>query len=347
LLLLAVVPLLALSWWLFRSFENAYLDMVGTNLSHAADTAFGSVNNYLQDQIIEVAGLTEVPALREAVKQGNLDLQRDLEAVRRAIPRMETEWPKLQGGDPRLDRILNNAGSRFLQRYISVNRAYREIMVTDFLGRLVAASGKTTDYYQADEEWWKETYGDGFRGSVFIGDVNFDESSKTYAMELAQPLVEADLGVIGVIKVVLDGQRIHAIVGSFRPGPSTIAVLMRAKGEVISAPGYNLMDQRTYPATLEILNARDKGRRYFISDADPAAVYGLAQISFQQLYPRLNWILVTTGEVGQVLGPLPQMRRYFIYLVVAVVLAGLIAALLISMVQSRPTIEQDVHLERL
>ncbi len=347
LLLLAVVPLLVGSWWLFRSYENAYLDLAGSSLSQAADTAYGSINNYLQDQIIEIAGLTEIPALREVVKQGNVDLQRDLDAVRRAIPKMEGEWPSLKPEDPRLLRIIDNNASRFLRRYIEVNRSYREIMITDFLGRLVAASGRTTDYYQADESWWKDTYGDGMRGTVYIGDITFDESSKTYAMELAQPFVEPDLGVIGVIKVLLDAQRIHSIIGSFRAGPSVTAVLLRAKGEVIAAPGYNLMDQRTYPATLDILNARERGRRYFITDSPEPSIYGLMQSSFQSIYPRLNWILVTTGEVSSVLGPLPQMRRYFIYLVVAVILAGLVAALLISRVESKPTIEEDVHLERL
>ncbi len=347
LLLLAVIPLLVGSWWLFRGYENAYLDLAGSTLSQAADTVYGSINNYLQDQIIQIAGLTEVPVLREAVRQGNIELRRDVEATRRSIPKIEEEWPGLKPEDPMLLRVIDNPASRFLRRYMNANRSYREILVTDFVGRLVAASSKTTDYYQADESWWKETYGDGKRGMVSIGDITFDDSAKTYAMELAQPFVEQDSGVIGVIKVVLDAQRIHSIIGSFRAGAPITAVLLRAKGEVISAPGYNLMDQRTYPATLDILNARERGRAYFITDSPQRSIYGLMQSSFQSIYPRLNWIIVTTGEVSKVLGPLPQMRRYFIYLVIAVVLAGLVAALLISRVESKPTIEEDVHLEKL
>jgi len=347
LLLLAVIPLLAGSWWLFRSYENAYLGLAGDNLSQAADSAFSAVNRYFQNQIIQIAGLTEVPTLGDAVKRGNLDLQKDLEAVRRAIPRMEAEWPGLKSGDAKLKAILDNPASTFLKHYTEVSPSYREIMVTDFLGRLVAASGKTTDYYQADEGWWKETYGDGMRGAVYIGDIVFDESTKTHAMEIAQPLVEPEIGVIGVVKVVLGAQVLHSIVGSFHAGPSGIAVLMQAKGEIISAAGYVLMDQSTYPATLEILNAREKGKRYFVSAGSPPAVFGLSQASFQELYPHLNWIMVTTGAVREVLGPLPQMRRYFIYMVAVVVLFSLFASVLISHVQSRPILEADAHLENL
>jgi hypothetical protein len=347
LLLLAVVPLLLGSWWLFRSYENVYLDLAGKTLSQEADTVWGSINNYLQDQIIEIAGLTEVPVLREAVLQGNAELKRDVEGVRTGIPIMEKEWPALEPENPRLLRITNNPAARFLRRYINVNRPYREILVTDLVGRLVAASGKTTDYYQADEEWWKETYGDGTHGTVFIGDIAYDASARTFAMEIAQPFVDPDLGVIGVIKIVLDAQRIHSIIGSFRAGTPITAVLLRAKGEVISAPGYSLMDQRIYPATLDILHARERGRPYFITDSPEPSIYGLMQARFQSIYPRLNWIIVTTGEVSKVLEPLPQMHRYFIYLVIAVVIVGLIAALLLSRVESKPTIEDDEHFEKL
>jgi hypothetical protein len=347
LLLLAVVPLIVGGWWLFRSYQNAYLELAGMSLSRAADSVFGSINNYLQDQIIQVAGLTEVPVLRDTVKQGNLDLQKDLEAVRRSIPKMEAAWQAMKSDDAGIQRVLDNPASRFLQRYTKVAPAYREILVTDFLGRLVAASGRTSDFYQADEDWWKETYGDGMRGAVYIGDVRFDESTRVYAMEIAQPFVDPELGVIGVVKVVLGAQSLHSIIGGFHAGPSGTAVLMRAKGEVISAPGYDVMDRRTYPATLDILNAREKGRPYFVTSTEPASVYGLAQSSFQALYPHLNWIVVATGEVKDLLGPLPQVQRYSIYLVVAVILAGVVAALLISRVESKPAIEEDAHLEKL
>ncbi len=347
LLLLATIPLLAGSWWLFRSYESAYLEMAGSNMSQSADTAFSSLNNYLQNQIMQIAGLTEVPVLREAISRGNLDLKKDLEEIRRAIPRTESQWPSLTPDAPLLRSILESEAGKFLKRYMEVNPSYREIMVTDFLGRLVAASGKTTDYYQADEEWWKETYGDGVRGLVHIGDIVFDDSTKTHALELSQPFVDSSQGVIGVIKVVLGAQAIHSIIGSFRAGPNATAVLLRAKGEVISAPGYNLMDRRAYPATLDILRAREKGRKYVVTTSAPESVFGLPSSNFMDLYPRLNWIVATTGTVDEVLGELPKFRRYFMFFVLAMIVLSVISGLLISREESRPVIEEDAHLDRL
>ena len=348
LLLVAVIPLLVGGWWFFRSYENAYLELAGNDLSQAADTAVGVVSTYLSNQIIQTAGLTDSPVLRAAVAQSNQDLGKDLKVVRQELLKMEGDWPKLGPEDPRVRGILNNPASAFLRQYTRTVPAYREILVTDFLGRLVAASQKTSNYYQAAEEWWKETYGDGRRGSVYIGDITFDESTSSHALELAQPFVDAERGVVtGVIKVVLGAEAIHSLIGSFQAGVSGNALLLNDEGEVISALGYELMAQSPYPNTAEILSAHSRGRRYFVSKSSPSAIYGLAQATMQPQYPHLKWIVVTACPADVALGPLLQMRRYFAFMVMAVILVGVLAALLISRVESRPAIIEDAHLEKL
>lgn len=347
LLLLSVVPLVIGTWWLFRSYEKTHFEAMGLHLSDAADMTFNYLSAYLQNQIIAIAGLAEVPVLREAVRKGNLDLTKNLEELRRAIPAAEARWPSLDPQSPELKAILDNPASDFLRRYVSVNKSYREVMITDFLGRLVAATGKTTDYYQADEDWWKQAYGDGRRGSVYIGDVSFDASAKSYSMEFAQPFVEAEQGVQGMIKVVVDAQDIHSLIGSMRAGPSASAMLIRAKGTVVSAPGYSTVGQGTFPDIGNILRAREKGKRYFISSSFTPVLYGLAQRNIQELYPHLDWIIVCSGPLQEVLGPPPQLLRYFYILVLAITVLTVASVLVLSRTISRPSVEEDLHLEKL
>src|SRR5881409_1017879 len=71
--LIAAIPLLVGSWLLFKSYESAHLEVVGTNLSESADMVFTQLNGYLQTQIIVVAGLNEVPVIREVVKTISAD----------------------------------------------------------------------------------------------------------------------------------------------------------------------------------------------------------------------------------------------------------------------------------
>lgn len=347
LIMVAMVPMLIVTWYLFGNYEEAYLEMVGTNLSDTSETAFSLINSNLQNQIIAVAGLAESPVLRGVIAERNLDLKRNLEEVRKEIPRMADAWPTLGRESPQVKSIVDNPASKFLRRYAAINQPYRDIMVTDFLGRLVAATGKSTAYYYAHDEWWKEAYGDGQRGSVYIGDARFDPAAKSYLLDLAQPFVEPDLGVVGVIKIVLDLQGIHSLVGSMQAGTGRSVGLIHARGDVISAPGYSSLQQITYPATLDILNAREKARRYFLTSTAPESMYGLARRDFTQLYPHLNWIVFTTGKVADLKGPLPQLRKYFMAIVVGTFLLVLIATVMLSMVESKPVLEEDPHLERL
>ncbi len=347
LLLISVVPLLAGIWLLFGSYQESYLEVMGTTLSEAAETAFTLVSANLQNQIIAVAGLAESPSLRAAVSAGNQDLKKNLEDIRRAIPKMEGAWRGMGRDAPPVKAILDNPASQFLRRYSSINKYYREIIVTDFFGRLVAASAKTPVYYYAQTDWWKETYADGRRGSVFISDVYYDGAARTYYMDVAQPFVEDDAGVVGVIKVVLDLQNIHSLIGSIQAGPGRSVILIHAKGDVISAPGYSSLQQATYPATLDLLNAREKQKRYVLSSGSPQSLYGLALRSFTDLYPHLNWIVAATADVDEITGPLRQLRKFFIFLLLGVFLAALVVTLVLSRVEAKPVLEEDPHLEQL
>jgi hypothetical protein len=347
LLLLSAAPLLLGSWWLFKNYEDAYLENVGESLSLAAETAFGSLNNFFQNQIIEIGGLTEVPTIRQAVESANQTSGRSVESARKEVEAIEASWPSLGEDSTQLKSILDNPAGRFLHRYTSINRSYHEIMVTDSLGRLVAASGKTTDYFQGDEGWWQNAIGDGRAGSVYVGDVVFDDSTKTHALELAQPIVNPEGGVIGVIKVILGAHAIHSIIGSFQAGPTGNAALLRSNGDVISAPGYSITDQAVYPAIREILNTRNAGRRYFVSMTDPEAIYGLSGASFLRLYPQLDWLVITTVSVDDVLGPLSRLQTYFLYFVLAILLLCLVSTMLVSRLGTEPVVTDDPHLERL
>jgi len=347
LLLISVVPLLIGTWLLLGSYQDSYLDVMGTSFSDTAETAFTLVNAFLQNQIMTIAGLTESPVLRDAVSVGNQDLKKNLDEVRNAIPRMEAAWPGLGRETSAVKAILENRASQFLRRYTSINKYYREVLVTDFFGRLVASTTKGPYYYFAQTNWWKETYGDGQRGSVYIGDIYYDNTAKTYYMDIAQPFIDPDAGVAGVIKVVLDLQGIHSLIGSIQAGPGRSVLLIHAKGDVISAPGYSSLRQSTYPATLDILNAREKEKRYLISMESPQSIYGLPTRSFTDIYPHLNWIVATTAKVEDITGPVRQLRNYFTVLLLSVFLAALMVALLLSRVASKPVLEEDPHLEKL
>jgi hypothetical protein len=65
------------------------------------------------------------------------------------------------------------------------------------------------------------------------------------------------------------------------------------------------------------------------------------------MYPHLHWILAFSSPVESVVGPLMQLRRNIVILMLAVVLLTILVALWLSRVESKPVLEEDAHLERL
>ncbi len=347
LLLIAVIPFLLGTWWLFSSYQAAYLDTQGAGLAEAAEMAYHYLNTYLENQIIEIAGLTEVPVLRSAIEKKNLDLSRDLNDVRKEIVSIGQRWGSLDYRSPELSAILNNPASEFLRRYTAVRAAYREMIVTDFLGRTIAATGKTSDYHHANDEWWKTAYADGKKGGIYVGDIHFHESARSYLFDIAQPFVDPNGGVMGVIMVGIEAQEVHSLIGSLRSSFEGTAALIRADGTVVSSPGFAYADKNPFPGISEILNAKEKGKRYTITQSEPRTIYGLNSRSFTDMYPKLDWILAISSPVQSVIYPLVKLRKNVVILMLLVTLGTFVVALWLSREESKPVLEEDAHFEKL
>ncbi len=100
--------------------------------------------------------------------------------------------------------LQENDAGRFLKRVIGLNKSFNEAFVTDNKGANVAAFPATSDYWQGDEEKWTASYNKGI-GQIFIGPLEFDDSTKTYAVQISAPLYDrgATIGVL-VVGVTLD-----------------------------------------------------------------------------------------------------------------------------------------------
>jgi hypothetical protein len=347
LLIIAIVPILLGTWWLFTGYEQAYLEAQGEGLAQAADMAHNYLNTYLENQIIEVAGLTEVPVLRQAIERKNLDLGRDLNEVRKEIVDLGKRWKDLDYRSAEVRAVLDNPAADFLRRYTIIRAPYHEIIVTDFLGRTIAATGKTSDYHHANDEWWKTAYSDGQKGAIYVGDIHFHDSANSYLFDIAQPFVDPEGGVMGVIMVGIDAQEIHSLVGSLRSSFGGTAALIRTDGSVISGPGHSYPNGPPFPGASDVFNAKEKGKSFVITQSLPRTIYGLNARSFTEMYPRLNWVLTISSPVESVVSPLLNLRQNVVILMLVVVVGTFLIGLWLSRVESKPVLEEDGHFERL
>jgi signal transduction histidine kinase len=118
---------------------------------------------------------------------------------------LDARWAALPSDVSPMLEVLDNPVSRRLVALRREDRQFAEILVTDRFGQLVAATGRTSDFYQADETWWKGAF-DAGKGVVYLPPVSFDESTGVWSLDVCVP-IRSEGEVVGIAKAVLDVSR--------------------------------------------------------------------------------------------------------------------------------------------
>jgi len=155
------------------------------------------------------------------------------------LARLDEAWPTTSEASGAMAEVLRHPISEVLKRLRADEPAIAEVFVTDRFGQLVAASGRTEDFYQADEDWWQQAYAEG-RGKVYLPPLGYDRSSRTWSVDLCIPIARQGK-VVGVAKAVLDVTRLFAAaVWKFGTMDASLR-FVRRDGTVLYSPGFEPM----------------------------------------------------------------------------------------------------------
>jgi signal transduction histidine kinase len=117
------------------------------------------------------------------------------------IRRIEEEWPRLSDTDAPLRDILSGPGAWELTFLRETTTRITEVFITDRHGQIVAATNKTSDFFQADEDWWAAASRN--EAMAVIPPISFDLSSWVWSMDLCMPITDGGGAVVGVGKGVI------------------------------------------------------------------------------------------------------------------------------------------------
>lgn len=98
---------------------------------------------------------------------------------------------------------ISNAVAKKLKRLQKAHLEFVEIFIADKYGLNVGQTNITSDYYQADEDWWQDAYNKG-GGATIIGDIEYDESTGEDVVGIFFPVTYGSVNnAIGVIKALI------------------------------------------------------------------------------------------------------------------------------------------------
>jgi Cache domain len=328
--------------------QSRMREFYGQHLAFIAEQTAAVVDAYVYRKILDVSVLGRTPDLRVAAAAGT---RQPLDEA--MVQSLDEQWRSAAQVPPPLSGLFEAPASRFLADVVVHDRVYRELLLTDRQGRLVAASNRVTDYNQADEDWWKAAIGDDGRGRVSVTDVRWDDSARTLALEVAVP-VNAPGGdeLSGVLKAVIDARELLASVAGLRPGDTGQATLVRANGSMVFNRSTSDSDTR-YFATEELTRALDgtesgpASPRFALSanapDGSPQVV-GVAPSQLSRSYPNVAWYVAISQAEREFMAPVRTVGSALAVFAGAAVLLVLVVAFYFSMRLAAPDVDLDMGL---
>ncbi|MFA5146848.1 MAG: ATP-binding protein [Candidatus Omnitrophota bacterium] len=218
--------------WAFVLMRNT----VGDDHEKMAAILASGIGDIIEHRVETMEGYASDIVWVNAADEKNL-MYRDMdtETMRRYFSDMDIKWTDGSPEDPLVKDILDNGVSEELKAITEKDRTVAEIFITDARGGLVAASEKTSDFYQADERWWQKAYNGG-RGDMFLGDVEYDKSSGVMSITFAAPMVK-DGRVVGICKAVLNFEFFIKPLKKVKIGKSGHVSLIDKEGKILFHEG--------------------------------------------------------------------------------------------------------------
>ncbi len=266
------------------------LEMLGNEvIVRAADQVFGGL------KVLET--LARTPSLVDAVKEANVaraDLTVD------EIARLDKEWQDKKAEiEPTIQAIESSELTSYLKGFIANNPEEIEVFVTDIKGLNIAMTDRTSDFLQSDEGWWKSTMADG-KGSSYIAAVEYDDSSKAYAMNLGVPIYDPETkSVIGVLRGTLDVSLLFQTLSNVKIGETGSAVLLDSDGNILFSQN---SEQIMQPAPKELVDlfSSDKNGWTKTNDLDGnPAILSYSKLSGDQ-GAKLSWRLLLDQDQAEI-----------------------------------------------
>lgn len=310
LIITGVIPLLiAISITYFVGISQQK-ETIGQSFQQLSEKARESITLILISNIRALRELAALPITVDFLNSPAMTFTLPEGMVKWQIEDIDKKWGKLGVEDQPLKKILENPLANTLRASRSVEGSFKEIFVTDVAGQVVAATNKTSDYMQGDEDWWQRAYHLGY-GRLHLSGVNFDESAGVYSIDICVPIkvTEDDKEkVIGIIKGVLDISPISESIFRIEVGDSRRAVLASGDGTVVIS-----RDPQQKELPLGVCPSTSRGNSgSFVPEGGPDWLVGFARIELEgsDFSFATPWLVVVYQELTHAYAPVRKLIWY-------------------------------------
>ncbi|MBL8089916.1 MAG: GAF domain-containing protein [Anaerolineales bacterium] len=339
---LSIISVSAVGFAINRLILGELTTRVNEQLSEVANTSATSISQELISQV----NLLQTLSLDASLK--NTLAERTPTADLSEIERLDQSWRQAVNANNTnqlMRSVLQNELSSTLLEFKSNFPAHVEVFVTDIKGANIASTDITSDYYQADEEWWQKAYNNG-RGAAFISQPIFDRSTETLSVQMAVPIFDSqNENILGILRTTVNLEILVRILELGRPGET-------GRTEIYLPDGRELelhleedgeVELEIEDAPLDIIEMLKKNQMFMDTVHDGELVL-VAQsfLSTQEETPAANalqnlgWRVVTLQSRNDALETVANVSRLSQLIGLAAIALASLLAILMTQYLTRP-----------
>jgi len=266
------------------------------------------ISNSLSDRIDDIKAFSSSFFWKDFIIERNKEYAgMSDEEILTGFEQKDKEWIEADPAGPLVEKYTGNTLGRRLKQIAEERDDIAEIFVTDKFGGLAASSGKTSDFYQADEKWWQES----FTGNVFMGDIGFDKSTGVVAIIIAVPIMDKNGETAGVCKAVIDVTEIWACLEGITFDKTGNISVIAMNGDIIFRKGIEPLSRKWGHAGRieDLLSSDNMSHRLYKPDMGGRSVLvtvkKIEPMNFSQ--KDIEWIVFSEQEFQEVFDPVRKI----------------------------------------
>jgi hypothetical protein len=323
LLMVIIIPISIYGFYTIQRADASMQENIGNSFRTIAEANAFEVSTFIYDRVIQAGMLAASPGVRRMATQANQRYRgMSQEAFDRFVIETEKNWNQ-PAGAALVQQIIGNDVAENLRNVIKLDPRFLRITITDDHGSVIAASHKTLDYYQADEDFWQDIYAEG-RGSISITDVLYDDLTKANYIGIGMPIIDPTTErFLGALDALIDVSELSHIVKRANLGPTFRVSLVKSDGMIISAPSITLAmraKSEDFDAVAEILDSHTAMSRGYVVASYPGGsrhLVAVADTGLRTSYSKLDWLVLVGQDTEYAYAPIRTANTLISFMALA------------------------------
>lgn len=321
-----------LGYFTLRTSQTTLEEAIGKNSADLAEQILDKISRNINTRIEEIQARSTNELVKKFITRSNAQFE-NMPDPNGYIAQIDRDWVK--GADlPIISELTHNELAIELQsrqKFYQKKYGYPligEIFVTNRYGANVAQTGRTTDYYQADEEWWQIAKKDG----LFVSNIKYDESSRIFSTEIAIRIDDANGNFIGVIKATPNIKETINIINEAKLAAeykTTQLHLINRNGKIIySTKGYGFLEDVNNQIVPRCVDPDRPGHKCYLIGEKPGEkgmLFAHAHSHGYKDFKGLGWTLVTETNTAEIFAPIVGLRDTILLAGLAIIGFALLA----------------------